>query len=95
MVPKVKVMVQKPNHPAEWWGDRAQTVELTGKRWKALILAGDALLYGGVGLGVAAVVLGDRWAEWGVVAIVVAMLAVPVGALLAAVGRIGRWWCHS
>ena len=83
---------QKPSYPAEY---RALTVELTGKRWKALILAGDALLYGGVGLAVVAVVLGDRWGEWGVVAIVVAMLAVLLGALLSAVGRIGRWWYHS
>lgn len=90
----LRMMVQKPDHP-EWYGNRALTVELTGKKWKALILAGDALLYGGVVLAVVTVVLGDRWAEWGVVAIVVAMLAIPLGALLTAVGRIGRWWCHS
>ena len=86
---------QKPNHPAEWEGYRARTVELTGKKWKAMILVGDALLYGGVGLAVVTVVLGDRWGEWAMVAIVVAMLAVPLGALLSAVGRIGRWWYHS
>ena len=89
------MLIQKPNHSAEWWGDRAQTVELTGKRWKALILVGDVLLYGGVGLAVVTVVLGDQWGEWAMVAIVVAMLAVPLGAVLTTVGRIGRWWYHS
>jgi len=72
-----------------------RTVELTGKEWKVLILAGDVLLYGGVGLAAVTVLLGDRWGEWAMVAIVVAVLAIPVGALLTTVGRIGRWWCHS
>jgi len=89
-------MVQKDDHPAEWHGDRVRTVELTGKKWKVMILVGDVLLYGGVGSTVVILTLGDQWGEpWGMVAMVVVALALPLGALLTVVGRIGRWWHHS
>lgn len=88
--------IQKPNHPVEELGDqRIRTVELTGKRWKALIFVGDALLYGGVALVIVGVVFGKQWGVWGVVALVTIMMVIPLGALLSSIGRIGRWWYHS
>jgi hypothetical protein len=80
-----------------------QTVELTGKRWKALILVGalltilGALLWcSGLGLLPGALlpnvnVSPDRAAQ----AFVTGLMLIIVGLVLYIVGRVGAWWYHG
>ena len=77
-----------------------RTVELTAKKWKVLILVGDILFYGAITLMVAAVVALEVLAlavpdRWGMVVVIIFIVAGPLGALCMVIGRIGRWWYHA
>ena len=69
--------------------DKVQTVELTGKRWKGIQLAGAVLLV------IGAVTCGIGGAGGSSGATNAATWMFTVGFVLFVVGRVGGWWKHG
>lgn len=72
------------------------TIELTGKKWKAMSLVAGLL----VGLGIAAAIGGLVWAAKtadprGALLTMIGLIGFGVGTVLGMVSQIGAWWNHG
>ena len=69
--------------------DNVQTVELTGKRWKGIQLAGAVVLV------IGAITCGIGGAGGSTGAVDAATWMFMLGIALFLIGRIGGWWKHG
>jgi hypothetical protein len=70
---------------------RTQTIEATGKVWKAQILLASLMAVGGI----IAAMVGDNAGKQGEAAGLLGRLAVVFGILWFIFARIGAWWNHG
>jgi len=75
-----------------------QTIQQTGKVWKAIIAVGTMItLVAGVALVVSIVVVSsaEDGAESAGVTLILSGLATVGGLMITLVGKLGRWWFHK
>ena len=72
-----------------------QTIELTSKKWKGLLLIGALLAVAGIGSAALMVAREPRLLSHPSWVIVAALVGAGVGLVLMFIARVGAWWHHG